>query len=235
MKRSPWFVNILHLWKLRTIEIASPDRLPTSRGLPELPKFTDCRSPSRADSPSMGRVTNRHIADRWWPSWGACAYMPTYGACAFMPTYGHALMRCRKCIRGSAGESTTFLIALWALKDNSHHMFGTDIYSETQSPSLDRGFSARVPAELFVGLCWWRGAQYQKPGPDFLTLWGAVSHGRGRRGSCFWFQNAPFLAKKQCSSWPDRRAPQNAQGIIPVTAVTTNPSFIVEKGVWDLC
>ena len=33
-------------------------------------------------------------------------------------------------------------------------MFGTDIYSETQSPSLGRGFSARVPAELFVGLCW---------------------------------------------------------------------------------
>ena len=49
-------------------------------------------------------------------------------------------------------------------------MFGTDIYSETQSPSLDRGFSARVPAELFVGLCWWQGAQYQKPGPRLLDL-----------------------------------------------------------------
>ena len=73
---------------MRAIEIASSDRLPTSRGLPELPKFTDCRSPSRADSPSMGRVTNRHIADRWWPSWGGhvpiCPLMAHVPLCPLM-------------------------------------------------------------------------------------------------------------------------------------------------------
>ena len=105
-----------------------------------MPKFTDCPS-QPADAPSIGRVTNRHIADSRPPSEDAGVDMPTYGNAHLWHTYAHLRqctpVLCRythfcatlvsicplmamhaslvrrqyKCITSSAGETSLHFIA----------------------------------------------------------------------------------------------------------------------------
>ena len=105
-----------------------------------MPKFTDCPS-QPDDAPSIGRVTNRHIADSRPPSEDAGVDMLTYGNAHLWHTYA-TIWQCTMCplmaMHASLVPSRTGvgISALQAQQENQHNIIQSIALQARQEPII---------------------------------------------------------------------------------------------------